>query len=436
MTTKKICKVKKSKRITTHARVNTQKRIKEAKRRVRKEYKKMKVEGVAPSKKKSKEMRVPNMYPFKKNLLEQLKRSRNGEDKALAIEEQDIGQKRNELLEQAIAEVDYKTIGMEQETTETPTNHPLSKRPKNHMKSITQIFDTADVLLEVLDARDPMGCRCRHLEETLVKKYPGKRLILVLNKVDLVPLEIVSKWKEALSREYPTVIFKANLQNQNNNLSGNSLYSKDLEERKELATELIESSKSVGADKLIELLKNYSRQGTDSVNKITVGVFGFPNVGKSSVINSLSRRKAAGVSSTPGHTKCTQEIEIDSKITLIDSPGVVVSNEDEITLLLRNTIKAENVIDLSRAIEEILKRVEKTELLTRYKIADFSTSTEFLVSLALKTGKLKKGGIPNLEEAARCVIKDWNEGKIRFYVAPPVFAHELQNVIMKQSEGI
>ena len=120
-----------------------------------------------------------------------------------------------------------------------------------------------------------------------------------------------------------------------------------------------------------------------------IAFVGRSNVGKSSVINSLTRRKSAGVSSVPGYTKAIQEIEIDSKVTLIDSPGVVVSSEDEIVLLLRNTIKADQVVDLNRAIDEILRRVQKENLVKRNKIADFSDANEFLINLALKKKKIK-----------------------------------------------
>ena len=432
MSTKKIVKAKKSKRITTHARVNTKKRVKEAKKRVHKEFKKMKKEGVAQPKKRSKELRIPNMHPFKKNMLEQLKRSRNGEQKAKNIEEQDVAAVRAELLDQAVLQIDCPTMQIEEETIDVPTNHPLSKKVRNNMKPIQHIFENADVLLEVLDARDPMGCRCHALEMQLIKEHPGKRLILVLNKIDLVPIDVVNKWREILSREYPTVVFKSNMQHQNTNLSTNHIFKKTLEENSESTKEILNSAKTLGAEKLIELLKNYSRVEGGKISKITVGVFGFPNVGKSSVINSLTRRKAASVSSTPGHTKSIQEIEIDSKVTLIDSPGVVASSEDEITLLLRNTIKADQVVDVSRAIEEILKRVTKEDLLKLYKTADFANNTEFLVNMALKMGKMKKGGIPNLEETARIVIRDWNEGKIKYYVAPPLLVKDLQSVVMKE----
>ena len=432
MSTKKITKNKKSKRITTHARVNTSKRVKEAKRRIKKEYKKMKKEGVAPKKNKHKEMRIPNMHPYKMQLLEQLKRSRAGHDKAEAIENQNLGETREGMLTSSIVNLDFNAMEIEKNHAEDTHQH--AKKNKNKMKPIQYIFENADVLLEVLDARDPMGCRCHSLESSLLKEHPGKRLILVLNKIDLVPIDVVMKWKDILSREYPTVIFKSNLQQQSTNLSSNTLYKKNAHLESEIAEEMISSNKSIGSEQLLTLLKNYSRVENGQTNKITVGIFGYPNVGKSSVINSLTRRKSASVSSKPGHTRSIQEVEIDSKVTLIDSPGIVMSSEDEIVLLLRNTIKAEQVVDLNKAIEEILKRVRKEDLLVLYKIADFSSPTEFLVNLALKMGKIKKGGIPNLEEAAKIVIRDWNEGKIKYYVPAPLLVKDVPIVVMTNAK--
>jgi len=64
----------------------------------------------------------------------------------------------------------------------------------------------------------------------------------------------------------------------------------------------LNSSKAIGTEKLIELIKNYSKYEGEK-NAVTVGIIGYPNVGKSSLVNSLMRRKAAGVSSIPGFTK-------------------------------------------------------------------------------------------------------------------------------------
>ena len=91
-----------------------------------------------------------------------------------------------------------------------------------------------------------------------------------------------------------------------------------------LAPELMESNKTMGADSLMSLVKNYMR----SEGAITIGVIGYPNVGKSSIINSLKRNRAVGVSNKPGFTRTLQEVELERKLKIIDSPGVIFNSID------------------------------------------------------------------------------------------------------------
>ena len=92
---------------------------------------------------------------------------------------------------------------------------------------------------------------------------------------------------------------------------------------------------------------------------IVVGIIGFPNVGKSSLINSLKRSKAAATGNMPGVTKGLQEIQLDKNIVLIDSPGVVLaSKEQSDSLILRSAIKIEDITDPTRPVEALLGRVE------------------------------------------------------------------------------
>ena len=190
--------------------------------------------------------------------------------------------------------------------------------------------------------------------------------------------------------------------------------------RAEMAHSIINSSKAVGPEKLLELIKNYSKNnGTKTA--VTVGVIGYPNVGKSSLINSLKKKRAVGISSTAGYTTTLQTVEIDKMVKIIDSPGVILSEESETTLVLRNNVNSTEVKDPITPITEILNRIAKEQALKLYKIAEFQNATQFLVNVAQSRGKFKKGGVADIESAARLVIEDWNSGRMNHFVPPPGF---------------
>jgi nuclear GTP-binding protein len=464
MVTKKHVKPNKSKKMTTNKRFKIERKVRKNKKKIRRQIKKMAKAGKLRKRDLNplKEcLRIPNLYPFKKQLIEQMTRKKNKERIAKKLKEKvkNTSNPENvEILQNALMKADEQpqqggvheydvnvtydesfnqtqTSGLDIETPNTlgfqsdeikndveRYKAKLERNPKTKTfnRLIKKIFETADILLEVLDARDPQGCRALQLEREFISKYPEKKLILILNKIDLVPLEVVNKWKKILSNEFPTIPFKANLQHQRSNLSSGKVFSKSFETRKELVKEITQSTKAVGTDKLLELLKNYSRyEGTNMKSAITVGVIGMPNVGKSSLINSLLRRKAAGVSSKPGHTRVLKEVELDSKVTIIDCPGVITGNEDETTLLLRNVIKAEDVQDLQKAVQVIIQRIDKEFLLRFYRVADFYNFKEFLVNVGKAKGKFKKGGVVDLNLTARMIVQDWNAGKLNYYVHPP-----------------
>ena len=163
-------------------------------------------------------------------------------------------------------------------------------------------------------------------------------------------------------------------------------------------------STAVGTENLLNILKNYARVDGDQKAKalITVGVIGFPNVGKSSLINSLKRSKAAATGNTPGVTKQMQEIQLDKNIVLLDSPGVVLSTSDQAdSLILRSAVKVEDVADPLRPIEALLNRIEHEQLLKYYRIGPFEGVDTFLAQVARKRGFLQQGGIINMDQAAR-----------------------------------
>ncbi|CAK66926.1 unnamed protein product (macronuclear) [Paramecium tetraurelia] len=397
-----------SKRLALNKKYKIEKKVKQHHKKLKKEARKMSALGQI-KKTSSKEIGIPNMYHIQEEQEQEKKIQKLQQKEELDLNLAEVKSNLYETKAQVV---------VEEEQIKQENLTQLTKEHKKYITQVKKVAEAADILLIILDARDPLACRCKHLEREILGMPGDKKIILVLNKIDLVPPGNADAWLAHLRREFATVLFKANTQQQQSNLSSASIYKKTLSQRQDLADDLTSSSKAIGADKLLELIKNYSKN--DGVkSSVTVGVIGYPNVGKSSVINSLKRSKACAVSSTPGFTKGLQEVVIDSQVKIIDCPGVVFDSENKESTLLRNIIKIEQIEDPREPIGEILKKVSKNELLLLYKIQTFNNVNEFLCQVALARGKLQKGGIPDLECAARIVLQDWNQGKIKYFTVPP-----------------
>ena len=301
------------------------------------------------------------------------------------------------------------------------TNKDLSR--KAYIKILDQVIENSDVILEVLDSRDPLSCRSKELENTILSKRGDKKIILVLNKIDLIPVQNAIDWQKYLSREFGCVLFKANTQNQSSNLSQSTLFDKNLKEKKDYIEEVLKSNKAIGGEELLNMLKNYSRTDSGNKSSIVVGVVGIPNVGKSSIINSLTRGKNVGVSNTPGFTKGLQEVILDNNLRLLDCPGVVMSHDEN--SILHNVIRTEEIKEPIEVVGRIFKKMSQDYLFKTYDL-DISllkgselTVEKILYLIGEKLKKYKRGGLVDLDKAARLVINDWNAGKLKYYTVPP-----------------
>ncbi|OCF32294.1 nuclear GTP-binding protein [Kwoniella heveanensis BCC8398] len=303
---------------------------------------------------------------------------------------------------------------------------------KAFMRELRKVIERSDVIIQVLDARDPDGTRSRWVEDEVRKRdVQGKKLLAVLNKIDLVPRANLEAWLKHLRHSFPTMPFKSSTQSQRQHLSQNAVplaQPSAVPGQQVNLPALPTTSSSLGAPALLHLLKQYALSTPHSA--LTVGVVGYPNVGKSSLINSLKRSRACAVAAMPGKTRIVQEVVLDKGVKILDCPGVVLEDigremegeagkRKQAEIMLRNCVKAELVEDPISPVEVILSKVDPAQLQKLYNIPPYDNIRDFLIKVALTRGRLGKGGIPDLEGSAVSVLRDWNSGKISYFTVPP-----------------
>lgn len=119
-----------------------------------------------------------------------------------------------------------------------------------------------------------------------------------------------------------------------------------------------------------------------------------------------------------------QEVELDSKIKLIDCPGIVFAqskNTDQqlSSNILKNAQRVSDVKDPFEIATNILKRASKMYFCQLYDVTEYNTPEEFFANKAVRMGKFRRRGVPDAEGAARSLINDWNTGKIKYCTQPP-----------------
>ncbi len=246
---------------------------------------------------------------------------------------------------------------------------------------IKKIIQDSDIILEILDARFVEETRNLEIEEEISSQ--NKKLIYVLNKSDLL-----------LNKKLKKI-----------NLSSSILVS--CKNRKDIK-------------KLRELIKIFSKRIKKQYDeKIIVGIIGYPNTGKSSLINLLIGKSSAGVGSEAGFTKGIQKLKLDENILLLDSPGVIPEKQyshTEKEKISKQTIAGgrsfSQVKEPEIVVAELIK--EYPSILEKFYNVLANGDSEILIEeLGRKKGFLKKGGFVDIDRTARLILRDWQKGEIR-----------------------
>ena len=266
-------------------------------------------------------------------------------------------------------------------------------------RQIIEDLKIIDVVVELLDARIPISSRNPDIQ-TITK---NKRKIILLNKSDLADESVNTKWVQFFSKETITILTDAN--------SG-----KGINKLTKTIDDLMKEEKE--------------RQAVRGrINKtIRVMILGIPNVGKSSLINRLSKKNTTEVGNRPGVTRQKQWIRISQNQELMDTPGVLWpkfgSKEISLNLAYTGTIK-DDLLPRTEIAYELLKKLYneyKENIKMRYKITEDelkeieNIEDNFIYALmkliAKKRGALISGGIPDDEKVARIILDDFRNGKL------------------------
>ncbi|KZS97911.1 hypothetical protein SISNIDRAFT_481788 [Sistotremastrum niveocremeum HHB9708] len=390
---------------------------------------------------------IPNNLPFKEEILAEIAETRRlAEEKKQKLKEQRKAAKAGTDTKATEDDKDEEEEGSEAVSSAkivtASTAGPSKPAPKKKVEEapllldqefphLKAVIDKADVLLEVLDARDPLSFRSEYLEN--LAQSP-KKLVFVLNKIDTVPRETLVAWLDYLRPIAPTFLFR----------SASEFLPRESEKRVEpvKGKEREDSADdAVGVDALLECLEIFAKE--KGSEPLTVAVAGITNSGKSSVVNSLARRAASPVYSLAtlgeGHSSTPYPINVpittsNHKISVIDTPGLAweKQEEDESTgrelamrrghdVLMRSRGKIEKMKDPIPAISYLISRADVEDLMLHYTLPAFGSSDHeaFLRAVARANGFVKKGGFLDLTGAAKLVLRDWSVGKIPYYTTPP-----------------
>ncbi|KAL2328397.1 hypothetical protein Fmac_021824 [Flemingia macrophylla] len=329
-------------------------------------------------------------------------------------------------------------------------------------RQLWRVVERSDLLVMVVDSRDPLFYRCPDLEAYAREVDEHKRTLLLVNKADLLPASIREKWAEYFRANDILFIFwsakaatavlegkKLGLSWEDDNMGrpnspDTKIYGRDelLARLQSEAEEIVDRRRNSGSsDAAPSNVKSPAENaaGSSSSSNVIVGFVGYPNVGKSSTINALVGQKRTGVTSTPGKTKHFQTLIISDKLTLCDCPGLVFPSfsSSRYEMIACGVLPIDRMTEHRESVQVVADRVPRHVIEEIYKIRLAKPkpyesqyrpplASELLRAYCASRGYVASSGLPDETRAARQILKDYIDGKLPHYEMPPGASDEEQ----------
>ena len=259
---------------------------------------------------------------------------------------------------------------------------------KKALNEIEEKIKLVDVVIEILDARAPISS----INPEFEKRISNKKKLLVISKSDLADPEETKKWQFYFKNKVNSLVIL--------NLT-------DQKSEKIITSEVL---------KLGEEKHQKEKAKGMKPQPIKAMIIGVPNVGKSSLINRIAKRNAAGVQNKPGYTRGEQYIKVNKDFILLDTPGVLPMNYDDkehaIHLALLGSVREEILPndELVKYLLEYLHKYYPNSLVSRFDISDLSDPIKVCEQVAIKRGLITNGEY-DIERAYFLILKEFKEGK-------------------------
>uniref|UniRef100_A0A8D1DCI1 Large subunit GTPase 1 homolog n=1 Tax=Sus scrofa TaxID=9823 RepID=A0A8D1DCI1_PIG len=409
------------------------------------------------------------------------------------------------------------------------------ERNLDFWRQLWRVIERSDIVVQIVDARNPLLFRCEDLECYVKSLNDNKENVILINKADLLTAEQRSAWAEFFEKENVKVIFwsalaeaiqvtgdsKAEVNGDPGEAITTEVENSSCDETKlpHSETEHLPSSEAASSDEgdseyedcreeeedwqtcseegsdpdeeargqdwkescaidseaqerktpqkrqihnfshlvskqeLLEIFKQLHSGKKVKDGQLTVGLVGYPNVGKSSTINTIMGNKKVSVSATPGHTKHFQTLYVEPGLCLCDCPGLVMPSfvSTKAEMICSGILPIDQMRDHVPAISLVCQNIPRRVLEATYGIDIIKprededphrppTSEEFLTAYGYMRGFMTAHGQPDQPRSARYILKDYVNGKLLYCHPPPgrdpvTFQHQYQRLLENKTNG-